>query len=467
MFVNLENQATYFGTIDDVVSRYPWREPIDIATIRLQMITAAIYDKKLLINDGYLIANPELLSELAHPNVSLLGSMLISGQAWLFTRGGTSIAAGIEAQAAGVNTHAELVSSPSWPATRDNLEALGRYTSEDAVIWPADKNMGLAFYLLMRDLHDGLAERSEDPQAGLWSNFHRVFARFDKDLDRPGYYGARSVWERAAWTEIAECEVSPFALMATAPADREKTFPGYEQVRQLMAIANQVYHYAYAAAAGHALALTDRASSQIGVASGFSFVHPGLTEIAPAPTPLQDERTGALSRLSLSLPANIRFKDKFSDIASIELKSDCRTARQHYLHELRNVWNGADDLSAAESARNQYRSELAKVLQPMIEDKFVEFVGKALFTPVTFALGKAVPVIGGLLGYVIGVDRRQRKMVERLMTRRVETALDENAIHAIQSGKPIPAMNNGDLYFGPLRDEGAQKLMKAVDMPKP
>ena len=61
MFTGFRDQLTYFGTLDDVdIERYPWPTEVDLPTIRQQLITSAIYDKKLLINDGGVVANATL-----------------------------------------------------------------------------------------------------------------------------------------------------------------------------------------------------------------------------------------------------------------------------------------------------------------------------------------------------------------------------------------------------------------------
>lgn len=468
MLSPMQEQWTYAGTLDDVVFRYPWNRPTDLHSLKHQLVTAAIYDKKVVINDGYLVANPQIVSELANPKQSPIGSMLMTGQACLFTRGsGFNIAEGIERQAGRVNTHRALIEQPSWRFLRDDLEWLSRYTRSFSITWPPDKNMGEAFYLLVAEL----AQEAERRFAQLahdrrWVDFRKVFSAFDREIAKPAYLGARSLWEEVCWRELTPSRPEALTLMNTPPDQRARRYPGYEAVRPMMCIANQLYHYAYAAALRHAL--TDQESRQeasVGVATGFEFLHLGFTEVGSPRVDWEGPRQQALARMALSLPSDLRFRKGVSVVADIESDGPCRRARFTYLEHLQLVMERGDVFPDALDARRNYISELSRILHPMIEEKSLEAVAKALTTPFDFVLDKVLPVLGSIVGFVIGVDRLQNRLLERLMKARVAAALDEGTIRAIQDGLPLPGSRYAGLYYGPVGKTAASRLIEAVSPP--
>jgi len=158
-FRKINDQVTYYGTLDDVVHRYPWGQerfgrPLDLHALQSQLVTAAIYDKTVVINDGYLIANQLLVPDLSDTSTSLIGTMIKGRFAYLYARGGEArLIEGMERTAkdgAGVKTHAAIMlDKERWKLLRHGLSQLEYYARGEIIPWPYDKNMGHVFYLLI------------------------------------------------------------------------------------------------------------------------------------------------------------------------------------------------------------------------------------------------------------------------------------------------------------------------------
>jgi len=137
---------TYMGTADDVVRRYPWDHGWSIDSINNQLIHSVIYDQSLVINDGYLVANPELLGSLKNLNKSLLGNVLLSGTAVLFCRSDPkNLAEGLLKSKEKLETHKQALSGESEKTVVRRMETLQKYVNQNPIQWPKDKNTGAIF----------------------------------------------------------------------------------------------------------------------------------------------------------------------------------------------------------------------------------------------------------------------------------------------------------------------------------
>ena len=472
MITDFSARLTYFGTLDDVVHRYPWPAPLTQETLQQQLITAAIYDKRILINDGYLVANPLLQGELTNLTRSLLGNLLRSGNARMFARGGVAnLAAGIERSAPEIVTHQHLLNDRErWQRVRDELEFLSKDVARFTISWPSDKNMGQLFCLLMtrmKERVEGLKERGE-PLAREWQDFLAVFERFETSLGRPACDGARTLWEEQCWIFQTGQPVSPQDLMRLKPGERERAFPGYGQVQPLMNIANEMYHLAYSLGALRSIAQAtpdDVDPSTVGVATWLRSVHPHLIEPEDgsedgAPGARRD--LAAMNQLLLTIPPGLRFKQDFSPVGEISFNTPTRQAKLEYLAALRAFAAGTATFDATRTAQERYARELAHVLAPMVEERGLEFFVTALMAPVGFALDKVLGPLATIAGVAIGADRLQNKIVERLLRMRVSTALREEGLRAAAGPDSISLAAHYGLYFGPLQPKGANNILDEI-----
>ena len=180
----LNRNYTYLGTADDVSLRYPWDVGCKKESLEDQMIAAAIYEQTLAINDGYIVANKYLLPGLINNHKSLLGNLLHSHSAVLFSRSEPkNIAAGIEKSAKKIETHRLVVENDkNWPRARKSLEKLQISLEGTTVEWPSDKNMGAIFYKTLERLYYGhrykLAVTEE-----LQRDFDAIFKNFNHEIN--------------------------------------------------------------------------------------------------------------------------------------------------------------------------------------------------------------------------------------------------------------------------------------------
>lgn len=485
MFTDFQRQLTYYGVLDDVVDRYPWPTSMAPQAIRQQLITSAIYGKQILINDGYLIANPMLLEDLRDIRHSLIGVLLDSGTARLFTRSGnTNLAEGIERTSEHVATHRKLVSDRKiWPTLRGQLDIVSKRAAGSALPWPADKNMGEIFYLLMeRIAASDHALGSRIVPLGLRDDFDVIFRLFQAMIS-PKFDGARNYWEEACWQHFAGYDIDPHALGAIRMEQaRIEAYPEYQRVRPFMNIANEVYHLAYSAGAARSIALRGEAEPSgtiIGMASAFVTAFPDLAgaERVTRDDGIDEAKLQALNQLLITLPADIEFGNDFDFVAEIRLSSDVRLAGDAYLDGLEAFCRDEMTFDAMLTVRDGYVAELSRRMAKKLRRGASYLAGDSLSDLLVAAATSPLHYAGGwLLG--LGTDVVKNKLIERMLEARVTAALTSEGATAASAGinrktgeLPVPLARKMGLYLGPLKQPGIKALTDQVsphpDSPKP
>jgi hypothetical protein len=480
MITDFNDRLTYVGTLDDVVERYPWPTHFGLPELRRQLVTDAIYGKKLLINDGYLIANPKLAGELRDVGKSLLGNLLREGDARLFARGGVTnnIAAGIENSAVlGVLTHQEILRSSDWKTIRDNLENLSNNIPKFTVPWPDDKNMGELFSILIARIGAmGAPERASILDLGLFHAFDAIYKQFNEIASRSSYNGARTIWETCCWEYFGK-KADPLSIMKlTTIAERNATYADYTNVRKLMNVANEVCHLAYAVGAGHAIQTRcpvgiDNATVAVSTALVTAFPDLVGTE-AVGEGSISLRKAEALSRILISIPSNLDFTGDFSFIGRLRGNHDCRTLAQHYLGNLKQLIAADDDeiepafVNQCVNARDQYVAKLSEILAPAIEPEWSVRMEKALIDLLKAPIDQLSDVLlyGGnkisvmSIGALVPNSYRTPKIIERLFKANVE---GRKSSHQRRIKVALTASINSyelarrlGLYVGPLKPEG-------------
>ncbi|HEY8949469.1 MAG TPA: hypothetical protein VIM56_11345 [Rhizomicrobium sp.] len=480
MFTDFRNRLTYFGTLDDVVYRYPWQRPIDVSSIQHQLITSAIYDKKILINDGYLVANPQLLGDLEDIDRSLIGNLMMTGAARLFARGGKSnLAEGIEKQAGKVRTHSRIVQGKRWRVMRDDLEFLSKEVGQYTVPWPADKNMGEIFYRLMERVRAlSAAGRVSLMLPDQFRDFDAIFSLFDKNIGRPDFDGARTVWEDQCWIYFSGAPVTPESVSdLNSVKKREVEFEAYDRVRAMMNIANEMYHLAYTIAAYHTLqtdgSATDIDPTTMGISSSVITALPDLLgPEAEAEEATQREafehrqRLELLNQLLIAIPPDLKFRDDFFFVTRLKTNGECRRSRSEYLEALRLFVEGRLGFGDASKVRSEYVRHLKKLLSLGLEANFLEyFASRAIdmfVIPFDMMHGGLGTTLGKMFLLPIGVDRVKNLLVERLMEARVDAALAQAGVEATQDARAVPLARRLGLYLGPIKTGGSEKLLSGI-----
>ena len=475
MFTDFQNQLTYYGVLDDVVDRYPWPARIDLRSIQHQLITSAIYGKRILINDGYLLANPMLIGDLRNISTSLTGALLRSGVGRLFTRsGGANLAEGIERTAEHVATHRALVGDKErWPRLRRQLERLSDDVGQRNLAWPRDKNMGHIFYLLMERVA-ALPEAQGEAivPKGLRRDFDAIFRRFEQSLN-PAFDGARNYWEEACWRHFAGRDIDPHAL-GTIRMEKERvaSYPEYPQVVPFMNLANEIYHLAYSAGASRSVELSadpQLSDTRLGVASALVTAFPDLAgpETVVADEGIDFDTLQRMNQLIISLPPEIEFGDDFNFIYTIRREENVAEAGEAYLDALEDFARGGIGLAEAIRCRDDYVEQLAIHMGPKLRFKkrwvgaqgFGQLVLSAATTPLPF-------VAAWLLSF--GLDTQRNRLIERMLKARVANALTGEGRRAASAGisaggsAAVPLARTMGLYLGPLNGAGLKRLVAEV-----
>lgn len=476
MFTDFQRQLTYYGVLDDVVDRYPWPSSMAPQAIRQQLITSAIYGKQILINDGYLIANPLLLEDLRDIRHSLIGVLLDSGTARLFTRSGkTNLADGIERTSEHVTTHRKLVNDRTvWPTLRRQLEIVSERAASTALPWPIDKNMGEIFYLLMERI--AASDHSLGSQIvphGLRHDFDAIFRRFQAMLS-PKFDGARNYWEEACWQHFAGYDIDPHALgTIRMTQDKIEAYPAYLSVLPFMNIANEVYHLAYSAGAARSVALRGEAEASgtiIGMASAFVTAFPDLVgaEQITLGEGIDEAKLQALNQLLITLPADIEFGSDFDFVAEIRLSADVRLAGDAYLDGLEAFCREEITFDGMLKLRDEYVAQLSMRMSKKLRRGANTLVGDSLSDLLVAAATSPLHYAGGwLLG--LGTDVLKNKLIERMLEARVSAALTQEGVAAASEGidrntgePPVALARKIGLYLGPLKQPGLKALTDQV-----
>jgi hypothetical protein len=206
---------TYAGLLDDSVWRYPWTPPGGSENLDLVLARQFLFGGRLLINDGYLVAQPELFAALGDP-VSLLVQLIAAGHAAVLSTRRPISSSILDRARSGVATHAALVEDPDWPDIATMLDQIDeRYDRH--MQWPG------------RDLTPGftrLARNWAARQLGALDDFSEVVLnQLLTDQRAP-----RTQWETLANEELSAGRLSRLERAAAMQA------------------ANQIYHLNFTAA---------------------------------------------------------------------------------------------------------------------------------------------------------------------------------------------------------------------------
>ena len=415
---------TYLGTADDVVKRYPWSRRNDLENIEDQLLHAAIYDQQIALNDGYLIANDDLHSALVNLNKSLLGSLILSEIVIVFCRAEpANLVEGLERRAQAINTHRRILKSADWPAIREDLEILQRNISSTAIRWPIDKNMGAIFYKAMSILHTEDKGRFAMRESSR-EDFEAIFRRFDDDLDKRSYDGARSLWETCCWIHFSRTPVDPMAT------DIEK-HAGYNKVKEMMQLANEAYHVAYSSALSHSLR-TDQ-NPTVHTVRPLTAVCPAYGNLLRRET-FEAQEALRLDRFDqlLLTTRKLRFREDshYGWLQDLHYDRDLRGLRREYVEMLDAYIHDRFEFDKAIALRDQYASSLAKLAAPYL-NKPLGHTELLVNAAANYIAGFKGPLAGLLLSYF--VDKKGNTIYEKLLTGpAIENGLKEDGIRATQ-----------------------------------
>ncbi|WP_417449403.1 hypothetical protein [Kordiimonas sp.] len=478
MLANFSQRLTYFGVLDDVVDRYPWPAKVDETSLQQQLITAAIYNKKVLINDGYLVANPILLGELTDIDTTLVGNMLMTGVARIFSRASTgNLAEGIENNAAKIETHRKLVEDRGlWRFMRDDLEYLSDQLDGFTITWPRDKNMGQIFHVLLTRVRAfQQQDRLRIMSAADFREFDAIYARYEHEIDHKSFDAARTIFEKQCWQHAAGRDVTTDEITNTRSFDaRRARFSGYELVCRMMNIANELYHLAYSMGAYHSVVSGAPSkgldTSEMGVASALVTAFPDLINEEDAGThvAVPEERLRDLNQILVTVPRGLKYKGDFAFVTRFSTNGNCRRGREHYLEEITRYIHGGGSLVHARQASEEYKAAIAGIMAPYVAETWTE---KLITSPLSafgfeeldvteWAVAQLGPV-GKLLS--IGMDYFGNKLVERLVKQRVQVGLGEEGLEAHQRAGAVPLARRLGLYVGPIDTAGGARVLEGID----
>jgi hypothetical protein len=450
---------TYMGTADDVVRRYPWKHGWNINSINNQLIHSVIYDQNLVINDGYLVANPELLASLKNLNKSLLGNTLLSGTAVLFCRSEPkNLAEGLLRSKEKLKTHEKALSGVNENIFIRRMETLQKYVNQNPIQWPKDKNTGAIFAKFLDKLnYDNCLDLSL-PSAEHKKDFNNVYKIFSDEMD-VNFNEARQQWERICWGEFGNLNIDNYDPFD--PSLRKK--PCYDRVRTMMQVANEAYHVAYTAAMSWSLRDKDVHSRPL---TAFCPAYLDVFKKSIAVEKEEHLRYEGLGSVLISVDLVKFGKDcDFSWVRELVLNDEVVEIRKEYLRLLNDYIRWKGSLKEVQNLANQYRNILSK----LVADSTATYsdIAESLFNffggnQVTSAL-QAINSLRSQVGISTPVNLDPVKSVKEIVeTREIADALERPGLNSIWYGSTKSLARELGLINAPLDKAKVEDILLPI-----
>jgi hypothetical protein len=284
--------AIYLGLIDDVVIRYPWGPTINEECFDMILRRAALLERKLLLNDGYLLHHPWGLNALIDAR-TLLRRLMGEGLVVMLSRN-AEIDTMPEKAAETVDSYKAIVNGPDWTHIKEQLKRLRQSDGYQWVKWPSFDNRP-GFTKLITSLHGTSPAKLGIPARSQVSSLllDRAIEQFARARELQPDTGARTVWEKVV------NDIQPRSARM-----------------ELMHIGNEAYHY------NMGLCIRKAAHNiDIGVA----------TRLSPVFAPRFAPEVGSCEGLPrLRLPDTL-YRIPVNDFMAIVGDAEVRTTKQAYV----------------------------------------------------------------------------------------------------------------------------------------
>jgi hypothetical protein len=213
----------YQGLIDDKVAEFPWGHTVDKTYLENILRRGAVFERQMLVNDGYLLLQPAMRPALLGPDQLLRGLMGSGHVALLCRMEELEEMPGILARTVPSYEHLSK-DREAFRRLKNKLRRLRVDPSYRWARWPKFDNRH-GFELLAEGLVD-----KKPIEVGLRnvrpSQFERTLLTFFSLREREPQVGARTHWEAAA---------------------REYTLGNPKALKALMQLGNEMYHFNMAA----------------------------------------------------------------------------------------------------------------------------------------------------------------------------------------------------------------------------
>lgn len=233
--------VSYCGLVDDKVAEF-YRDYRSEDLFNRVLAKSLFFGGGLLINDGYLFMNPVARRQMGD-EASLLHAMISEGFVRIFTRCLTPDELASLPETSKVDAHIQFASTDDWKYSFKSIwqeTCYAAWTSGNVQQWPPARNHKLQSKFYLRIL-------GKDPAGLGLSVDKKILVRIQEILygqfrredfgSNPNASAARTKFENACRVALQEAGLSPNAEM-------------YE-MRSLMGIANEAYHYSFGAALRH------------------------------------------------------------------------------------------------------------------------------------------------------------------------------------------------------------------------
>lgn len=241
-----QQEVQYCGLFDDKVNDYPWgSRRVDLAYINEQLIMQALMRPAIALGDGYLMHYDAGRTALVNRERSPLRDLIEAGFVVVLSRNEGKLHEMPKVVAKRVPSYKRLLRSNAWPDLERELRKLSEDESFRRQIEPWPRvDIGAGLYKLLMSLQGRTPEQLGIAGVVDSTQLERVFAMFKTRVEASPQKGPRSIWE-----EILQ-ELFP---------------PNSEVTHELMKLANEAYHYNFAACL-----LGNNQSRKVGVVTRYS-----------------------------------------------------------------------------------------------------------------------------------------------------------------------------------------------------
>lgn len=401
------NGVNYYGSIDDVVHRYPWKFKLTSQRLFHSMAAQVIDGRPLLLNDGYLVNHPVARSAVLQKD-NLLWALLEKGFVKLYVRGGENYnLQEMPERMSHVESFRDLVGDRvpgvSWRELRRKLASVDKRMRDHGALvsWP-NYDTGSGFKVLVDRIN---AKESSARSLGLGflvrNETLREFLKRFRDRLESDPRGPRDQWEKLA-KQISE--------------DRRYNVENPTQfVAKFMRLANEMYHY------NQGVMLAATLNEPVSVETQTSAAFDDLLKIRD----IGLEEVPSFPRLHVPLAVSHVHPSKIASF--LDADSRIGRARLVWIETRESYWaNPAGGREAAREAAKEYSSRIREAIGRDVRyeesENMIDFAVGSLAAGITELIYP-----GGIPALAVGyIMTKLQKRVTGVVTEKIRLRRFEN-----------------------------------------
>ena len=217
-----------YGSFDEMVLKYPWNFNINQTYIYSALLDSAITGEPLIINDGYFVLVPTLYNLISKYD-PLFYELVRNNYIRILNRNMWPLSCMVSNMADNIKIKSYMklyADKAKWKQVKTCIDMFCKIVPESSIIRWGDVEMGYYYERVLRTAYSRM-KQGQDRRYELLDHAYKLFKEsMETNKDKP-----RSKWESAVKTAVKRWK-------------HERS----ENIRWLMGIGNQVYHFSFALA---------------------------------------------------------------------------------------------------------------------------------------------------------------------------------------------------------------------------